>query len=482
MKKSISKNYIYNLSYQLLILVTPFITTPYISRVLGPDGVGTYSYTTSIVAYFILLASLGIANYAQREIAYHQDDVHAQSRVFYEVVGIRAITVSISLLSYYLIISHCDVEDKVIYWVQAINILVVLFDISWFFQGLEEFGKIVLRNFVIRILSIAGIFLLIHDVSDLLLYIGLMAVMNFLGAVSIWLYLPKYLVRVARNEINPFRNFVVIVQMFLPQIAIQIYTVFDKTMIGILTGSAFENGYYEQAEKIVKMALMVVTSLGPVMLPRIAAAYAHNDTEAIYRYIMRSYRFVWMIGLPMMFAMIGLIDTAVPWFFGPGYEKVGLLVKVFSVLLLAIGISNVTGIQYLMAVNRQNALTVSVTAGALVNFALNLVLIPMFMSLGAAIASITAEICVTVVQFWFVRKVFSFVEALALCKKYFLCSVCMMAAIVCTDELLQYEAGVVNTGILGAVGICVYVFLLWIMKDDLLRWGLEKLKNRLKMC
>ena len=135
-----------------------------------------------------------------------------------------------------------------------------------------------------------------------------------------------------------------------------------------------------------------------------------------------------------------------------------------------------------MAVNRQNALTVSVTAGALVNFALNLVLIPMFMSLGAAIASITAEICVTVVQFWFVRKVFSFVEALALCKKYFLCSVCMMAAIVCTDELLQYETGVINTSILGAVGICVYVFLLWIMKDDLLRWGLEKLKNRLKMC
>ena len=240
MKKSISKNYIYNVSYQILLLVTPFITTPYISRVLGPDGVGTYSYTTSIVAYFILLASLGIANYAQREIAYHQDDVHAQSRIFYEVVGIRAITVGISLLSYYLIISHCNVEDQVIYWVQAINIIVVLFDISWFFQGLEEFGKIVLRNFVVRILNIAGIFLLIHDASDLLLYIGMMAVMNLLGAVSIWFYLPKYLVPVARNEINPFRNFLVIIQLFLPQIAIQVYTVFDKTMIGILTGSAFE--------------------------------------------------------------------------------------------------------------------------------------------------------------------------------------------------------------------------------------------------
>lgn len=479
MKKSISKNYIYNLSYQLLILVTPFITTPYISRVLGPDGVGTYSYTTSIVAYFILLASLGIANYAQREIAYHQDDVHAQSRIFYEVMGIRAITVSISLLSYYLIISHCDVEDKVIYWVQAINILVVLFDISWFFQGLEEFGKIVLRNFVIRILSIAGIFLLIHDVSDLLLYIGLMAVMNFLGAVSIWLYLPKYLVRVARNEINPFRNFVVIVQMFLPQIAIQIYTVFDKTMIGILTGSAFENGYYEQAEKIVKMALMVVTSLGPVMLPRIAAAYAHNDTEAIYRYIMRSYRFVWMIGLPMMFAMIGLIDTAVPWFFGPGYEKVGLLVKVFSVLLLAIGISNVTGIQYLMAVNRQNALTVSVTAGALVNFALNLVLIPLFMSLGAAIASITAEICVTAVQFWFVRRVFDVSEILLLGRKYLLGGMGMLLVIMLLDNALQPEACILTTAVLGLSGVAVYSLFLLCTRDELFMWGIGKAREKI---
>ncbi|MBQ5845794.1 MAG: flippase, partial [Selenomonadaceae bacterium] len=378
-------------------MVTPFITTPYISRVLGPDGVGTYSYTTSIVAYFILLASLGIASYAQREIAFHQEDVHAQSRIFYEVVGIRAITVSISLLSYYLIISHCDVEDKVIYWVQAINILVVLFDISWFFQGLEEFGKIVLRNFVIRILSIAGIFLLIHDASDLLLYIGLMAVMNFLGAVSIWLYLPKYLVRVARNEINPFRNFVVIVQMFLPQIAIQIYTVFDKNMIGILTGSAFENGYYEQAEKIVKIGLMLVTSLGPVMLPRIASAYAHNDMEAIHHYIMRSYRFVWMIGLPMMFVTIGLIDTAVPWFFGPGYEKVGLLVKIFSGLLLAIGINNVTGVQYLISVNKQNTFTLTVLLGAIINFCLNMILIPSMESTGAAIASVAAETAIALV-------------------------------------------------------------------------------------
>lgn len=479
MKKSISKNYIYNLSYQLLTLVTPFITTPYISRVLGPDGVGTYSYTTSIVAYFILLASLGIANYAQREIAYHQDDVHAQSRIFYEVMGIRTITVSISLLSYYLIISHCDVEDKVIYWVQAINIIVVLFDISWFFQGLEEFGKIVLRNFVVRILNIAGIFLLIHDASDLLLYIGMMAVMNLLGAVSIWLYLPKYLVRVARAEINPFRNFLVIIQLFLPQIAIQVYTVFDKTMIGVLTGSAFENGYYEQAEKIVKIGLMLVTSLGPVMLPRIASAYAHNDMEAIHHYIMRSYRFVWMIGLPMMFVTIGLIDTAVPWFFGPGYEKVGLLVKIFSGLLLAIGISNVTGVQYLISVNKQNTLTLTVLLGAIINFCLNMILIPSMESTGAAIASVAAETAIALVQFYFVRTYFSLSKVLQLSKCYLLCSLLMFAFLMMVSSI-YYEQTVIYTVALVGLSVIVYSGFLMLFRDDFFMGFLNKIMGKVR--
>ena len=100
MSKSISKNYIYNVSYQLLLLITPFITTPYLSRILEPAGIGTYSYTYSIVSYFILLASLGVADYAQREIAYHQDNSYLQSRTFYEVNLIRILLVGFSLFTY----------------------------------------------------------------------------------------------------------------------------------------------------------------------------------------------------------------------------------------------------------------------------------------------------------------------------------------------------------------------------------------------
>mgnify|MGYP000831093560 FL=1 len=145
MAKSISRNYLYNVSYQLLTLLTPFITTPYLSRVLGPDGIGIYSYTTSIVSYFILFSTLGLANYGQREIAYHRDDPYLQSRTFFEIVLLRFILVGINLVAYYSIIRF-SVGDRLIYWIQALNIVAVLFDISWFFQGLEEFGKIVFRN------------------------------------------------------------------------------------------------------------------------------------------------------------------------------------------------------------------------------------------------------------------------------------------------------------------------------------------------
>lgn len=134
MSKSVSKNYIYNVSYQLLLLITPFITTPYLSRVLEPAGIGTYSYTYSIVSYFILLASLGVADYAQREIAYQQDNPHLQSRTFYEVNIIRTLLVGLSLCLYYLIISNFP-GSHLIYWYQALNIVAVLFDISWFFKG-----------------------------------------------------------------------------------------------------------------------------------------------------------------------------------------------------------------------------------------------------------------------------------------------------------------------------------------------------------
>lgn len=476
MSKSVSKNYIYNVSYQLLLLITPFITTPYLSRVLEPAGIGTYSYTYSIVSYFILLSSLGVADYAQREIAYQQDNPHLQSRTFYEVNLIRFLLVGLSLCVYYFVVSRFS-GDHLIYWYQALNIVAVLFDISWFFQGLEEFGKIVLRNFIIKFASIILIFVLIHEPTDLNKYVCLIGMMNVLSGLSIWLYLPKYLVSVPRREIKPFRNFSIIIQMFLPQIAIQIYTVLDKTMIGVMTGSPLENGYYEQAEKVVKMSLTIVTSLGTVMLPRIAYAYAHKDYETIRTSMMHSYRFVWFLTVPMFCGFIAVSNNFVPWFFGPGYDKVVPLMQILSGLVIAIGLSNVTGIQYMLPTNQQNKLTLTVVCGAVVNFALNLFLIPMMQSIGAAIASLIAEITVTAVQFYIVRNVFSIAQIGQLSIRYLFSGLIMFAV---TYPLSIYlKPGITHTFIAIAAGCLIYAGILLLTKDSMLYMFISKVKGKI---
>ena len=476
MSKSITKNYIYNLSYQILTLITPFITLPYLSRVLGPDGIGEYSFTFSIVTYFVLVANLGVANYAQREIAYHQDDDYVLSRIFFEVNVLRFVLVGASMVVYYFLVSSWHVSHT-IYWLQALNIVAVLFDISWFFQGLEEFGKIVFRNFLVRIANVVLIFVLIHEPADLLAYTALMGAMNIISGVLIWFYVPQYVHKVPVKEWKPFRNFSVILQLFLPQIAIQIYIVMDKTLLGVLAGSYAENAYYEQADKIVKLLLTIATSLGTVMLPRISYAYAHGLKEDVERYMMRSYRFTWFLTIPMCLGLMAVAPSFVPWFFGPGYEPVTTVLQVISGIIIAIGLSNVTGIQYLIPTNRQNELTLSVTMGAIFNLCMNLYMIPRYQAVGVALATLLTEWLVTIVQFYMVRHDLHLKRILSISRMYWLVGIIMFIMVYAIGQYARPTF--FYTIIISSVGGIVYFIGLLALKDNLIYAVLNKARSKL---
>ena len=169
------KNNIYNVAYQVLNLLAPLVTTPYISRVLGVEGVGEYSYTSSVVTYFITLAILGSTPYAQREVSYLREDKEKYSILFWEIVVFRGITVLISCLLFSIVIILSEPEIRIIYMIQGLNIVAVAFDISWFFQGLEEFKKIVIRNVFIKILNILLIFILVKQETDIWKYVLIIA-------------------------------------------------------------------------------------------------------------------------------------------------------------------------------------------------------------------------------------------------------------------------------------------------------------------
>ena len=472
-KKSITKNYMYNLIYQVLVLISPLITIPYISRVLGAENIGIYSYTLSITAYFILFGALGMSLYAQREIAYNQDNPPKYSLIFWEMVLLRIITMSISILIYYFTIIKYGTY-QLYYKILILEILGNCIDITWFFQGLEEFKKIVKRNVIIKLISITCTFAFVKTSNDLVIYFIIYVLTLLIGNLSLWLYLSRFLVKIDIKKMNIFRHLKPTISLFIPQVAVQVYTILDKTMVGTIVQEKAEVGYYDQSQKIIKIALSVVTSLGTVMLPRIANNYIKNEKEAVRVYMEKSFNLIFLLSFPMMFGVLAVSGRFVPVFFGQGYDRVIILMNIISPIFILIGLSNVIGTQYLLPTKRQKEYTISVVSGAILNFVANMCLIWKLKAVGASIGTVIAEIAVTSVQLYFVRKDFKIKDLIKMSKNYIISSVIMFG--VCCVTGMIIKDNLIATVLEVLIGIITYFACLIILKEEFIGEVLDKLK------
>lgn len=475
-KSSIKKNYFYNLAYQILTILTPLITAPYISRVLGADGVGTVSYVESVVTYFTMFAIMGIATYGQREISYVQDSPRKRSIVFWNAKIFEVFSSSI-MLAVYLVFSYQQ-SNRILYIIYTLYLLNVIADVSWFFQGMEEFGIIVVRNIIIKIVNILYIFVVVKGKEDIYKYAFGITFFTALASISLWLKLPRYLVKISKSDLHPFKNFRTILSLFIPTIAIQIYTVLDKTMIGVITRDSFENGYYEQAIRISRMVLTIVTALGTVMIPRIGYYFEQKEEGKIQSLMYRGYRFVWFLGIPLCFGLITVASNFVPWFLGEGYDAVVTLLWILSFLILAIGINNVTGMQYLIPTKRQNVFTFTVILGAFVNLFLNFFLIRKYSSAGAAVSSVLAETVIACVQLIIIRKELSPLRVLKEGTNYFLAGMVMALALWSISPLLV--PSIISTLFMVGVGILIYFGILLIIKDEFLISNMSQMMIKIR--
>lgn len=479
-KKSIKRNYIFNLSYQLFLIIVPVFVTPYVSRVLGVDGTGKYSYTYSITTYFTLFAALGFNSYAQRLVAGHQGDREQQSRDFWEVFLARLIPTGLTLIVYCSLVFFNVYGEKysTLMWVLSIDVIAVAFNIVFFFQGNEEFGKIVFRNAFIKCVSIFAIFFFVKKETDLLLYAFIQVASILIGNISLWVYLPKYLVKVKISELKPLKHLGSTLILFLPTIATSVYTSLDKTMIGIITGSDSENGNYEYAEKLVKMVMTVITSLGTVMVPRNSQNFARGNLKAVEHNIYQSCKFVLFIGIPMALGLAAVADNMIPWYLGVGYDKAAILMKMLSPLVIIIGFSNVFGIQFLVPCHMDRKYTVAIISGAVANFCLNCVLIHFWGSYGAAIATIMAEFVVTSVMFYFIKEYINFKQVIMSSWKYVISGAVMFSVVNIAFQNLT--SSILHTGIMIACGVAVYFILLLILREDYVYMVLNIISQRVK--
>ena len=477
-KKSIVKNYIYNLIYQMLTIVLPLVTTPYLSRVLGAGPIGIYGYTLSIVTYFILFGSLGIAMYGQREIAYVQEKKEEQSKTFWEIVIFRVITMTVALIIFYL--TFClKGEYSLYYKILILELVANAIDISWYFQGVEDFGKTVVRNIIVKSLSLVCIFIFIKSPEDLWKYFLIYTVANVFGNLTMWMYIPEILPKVRLKDLNLIKHIKPTLALFVPQIATQIYVILDKTMVGNITGNMSEVGYYEQAQKIVKALMLVVTALGTVMSSRIANTYATKSYEEVKEYLRKSFKIVWFLGMPIMLGLIAITPNMVPWFYGEGFEAVIPLLIATSPIILAIGLNNVTGIQYLIQTGKQNIFTISVTVGAVINVIFNFVLIKIIGTVGASISSVLAEVIILFVQLYYLKEEITIKDVIEDSFKYIISGIIM--AIIVYGISLKMNIGIISTLIQIIIGGIIYVLVLIILKDELIKVIISQIATKIKV-
>lgn len=462
--KSISKNYIFTLCYQILTMVTPLITTPYVSRILQPEGIGAYSYASSIATYFIIFGALSIGFYGHLEIAKNSDNMERVNQLFEETFALQSITMLTAIIAYGVVFWFGADSAGIMNKILIITLIAKFFDISWLLEGLEEFQTIAIRNLVVRLLGVAAIFLFVKEQSDLYKYVFLVQAIEVIGNLTLWKYVIDHFHFVQLDREEMWRLFKNGLPFFVPSLATSIYTVLDKTMIGLLTGEAAQNGYYEQANKIVQLLAGFVTSLSIVVQPRAAYYQEKGMKEQLYAVRKNAFNFILILTLPMVFGLISVSNTLIPLFLGKGYEECIVILSVLSVLILALGMDNLIGKQILMVEGMQKDYNIGIIAGACTNLVMNLMLIRRYGAFGAAISSAAAECVILLFFLYFSRKKYDYKPVMKKGMQYLIFSVLMVVVLEIIERFM--EQGICRLIVQLIVGGGIYVILLLCSKDE----------------
>lgn len=472
-QRSVRSNMIYNSVFQILIYGIPLITTPYVSRVLGADHVGQYSYALSIVTYFTLFATLGSTTHGQRVIAYNRDDPEKLSESFWNTVFFRVISTVICIALYFTFV-YLTEDVSILQVIVVLNTVNVAFDISWFYQGIEDFKQTAIRGLVVKLVGLVGIFVFVRSADDTWKYATILLGSQLLGSFSLWARIPSLVGK--PHNVKPFSDIKDMFLVFLPTIASQVYLVLDKSMIGWITRSDYQNGCYDQSEKLVRVVLVLISSIANVILPRVANLYAQKKMDEARTYVYKAYRVVMLIAVPIFFGIIVCATILIPVYLGSGYDLSVPLIQIFSWLLIAVSLASITGLAYLVPTKQQNVYTISVTIAAVANFIMNSIMIPRIGAIGAAIASIIAETIGSTIQLGYCRKSgqLKLRQVFLPSWKYYVSGIVMFLLL----EVLKMrlDTNILGLLILVVAGIVIYGLMLLLMRDSFV---LEQIKGLL---
>lgn len=465
------KNYLYNLSYQILTIILPIITVPYVTRIFTSEDLGNYGFYNSIVSYFSLFAMLGIGIYGTKQIAAARD----VSSTFWNIYVIQVAASILALLVYIIVIYSIPQMSGIIPLILSITLFSKMIDISWLFTGKEDFKKITLRNTMVKVVGVISIFTFIKSSEDLYLYIFLIVIFDFLGQFVMWIPAKKFIKHPSFDTKIIKKNLHPIVLLFLPQVAISLYVVLDRTLLGLL-GSYSDVGIYEQGQKLTSILLTVVSSLGAVMLPRVANLLSERKEKEAQNMVRFSFILYNLIIFPMIFGLIAINEVFVKLFLGQNFQDVKYVLYIIVFNIMFIGWTNILGYQVLVVRNKNKEFMLSTTIPAFVSVAVNIAVIPFFGYIGASMTAVIVEFLAFTIQWYYSRNIINknllFNKDLA----KIICSSLVMFGAVMTCKMILGLDGIIGLIIYLAVGGISYLGMLFLLKTV----NIREMKGMLK--
>ena len=480
MAKSVKVNFVFNLINTISGLLFPLITFPYASRVFMSEGIGQVNFYTSIINYIALFSCIGIPLYGIREIARVRDSQVDLSRTTVEILLLNLL---LNVIGYFAVAIICLTVARVqanipLFLVLSAIIALTTIGCSWFYNGIEEFKYITIRNLIVKIIAVIYLFYAVKTQDDLLQY-GIYTVLGTIGNnIFNFLRLRKHidLSLFGLRDLNIGRHFKPAIAIFAFNLVTSIYLNLDKVMLGFIQNDQAV-GYYTAATNLSHILLYAVTSLGAVLLPRTSNLIKNDRMDEFKVLSQKAYRFVLILAYPIMMGTICLAEPLIHLFCGRDFESAIFTLQIISPIIIFIGISNIVGMQVLYPLGKIKIVTFSTCVGAAFNFTCNIISIPLFSQNGAAFSTVLAELSVTITQIIFARKYIPFKVIDRISIKYLMLSLVMFG--ICVLIAKQISSDILKITLVPIVGGTSYFMLLFISKDSFVLEILNQMKMKL---
>ncbi len=432
---NVKVNYIYSTIYHIILILYPLITTPYLARILGAQGIGAYTLVHTVASYFLQLSLLGMETYGNRQTAYLRDKQEAMEKAFSEMYVVQLFFCTVSLVLYGVCAKCFWFGPETLVLIHFIFIGSSFFDVSWFFYGIERIDFCIKVNLIIKLITIIAIFGFIKSIDDLEIYTVIMCAGQFVTSFILWKSCCSF-VKLQRVEWkNVKKRILPVVILFLPVIASSVYKSMDKIMLGLMLESEEAVGLYNNSEQLLGVPQGLVVALGIVMLPRVSNMVSRGTHEQIKEELRECMRITNFLAIGVTFGVASIAEEFVPLFLGDGFVKCVEYVIWLAPSNLFICWGYTIRNQYLIPYKKDNVFVGSIVLGAIINFLANLILINEFRIMGVIIGTLLSEGLVAFVQTFSVRK-----------KLDIACYVC--------DALPFFVSAVIMGGVVRFIGNC----------------------------